>query len=218
MAACSRCSGLMQYVPEKNMLKCPFCGNEEPLEQMINVENLNVTSGVLDADTMFENWLVTKDGRLERDFKYYYATDPRNEYFGEWKKASELEKSRKSIENYAKVIGKYLVGERFGKYRNSELENLEKYKQELQKQEELKKQKEREWEEKAIKYAKDKQKREAKESMFWVKVIIVIIAATIVLANLLYNKSEIIFSMGEAYGLAIFIVGVIVWLFYRRFH
>ena len=41
-------------------------------------------SNILDADTMFENWVATRDPetrrRLVNDFKYYYAADPRNEY------------------------------------------------------------------------------------------------------------------------------------------
>lgn len=153
MAACNKCGGLMKYFPEKNMLKCDFCGNEEPLEQMINVENLNVSSGVLDADTMFENWLVGMNNKLLDDYKYRYAKDVgriafmralfgaqnlsvdfkqnvnnsiEDSYAGNPRITELSESFRDEIQNLIPLINKYLVGERFGKYHSKYMGDMKR--------------------------------------------------------------------------------------------
>ena len=54
---CQSCGGEMDLKDDQNILFCPYCGSKEILRNVINIENYNVSSNVLDADTMFENWL-----------------------------------------------------------------------------------------------------------------------------------------------------------------
>ena len=126
-AQCTNCGGTLDVDSGKEAAVCPYCDTPYIVEKAINLFQTNTTinnklimnnptvnvSGYLDADTMFENWLVTRDYKLEQDFAYYYATDPRNEFL----KSKHLLSS--NPEEYIKLANKFLVGQRYEKYRSS---------------------------------------------------------------------------------------------------
>lgn len=87
---CPQCGADLEFDESREIMFCQYCGSKilktnviqnvtNNITNNIQADNVNV-SGHLDADTMFENWLITKNVTLVRDFDYYYATDPRREY------------------------------------------------------------------------------------------------------------------------------------------
>ena len=99
-AKCVNCGGLLEVDESKEAAVCPFCNTPYIVEKAVNLyktehnvnisvadANINISNGKLDADTMFENWLVTRSNRLREDFEYYYATDQRLDYFKKYDRA-----------------------------------------------------------------------------------------------------------------------------------
>ncbi len=87
---CPQCGADLEFDESRDTMFCQYCGSKilktnviqnvtNNITNNIRADNVNV-SGQLDADKMFENWLITKNVTLVRDFDYYYATDPRREY------------------------------------------------------------------------------------------------------------------------------------------
>ena len=72
---------------------------------------------------MFENWLVSGNMQLEKDFMYYYATDPRVEYIELWNKVFD-KYDYKDAKRIEELIPEIFVGDRFGRYKESEYSNL----------------------------------------------------------------------------------------------
>ena len=147
-AKCVNCGGLLEVDESKEAAVCPFCNTPYIVEKAVNLyktehnvnisvadANINISNGKLDADTMFENWLVTRSNRLREDFEYYYATDQRLDYFKKYDRAvfcvNQLSNIRNldvnTLSNYVKEITDYLaltenilVGPRFEKYLQAE--------------------------------------------------------------------------------------------------
>lgn len=190
---CQSCGGEMDLKDDQNILFCPYCGSKEILRNVINIENYNVSSNVLDADTMFENWLITHEDRLRKDFAYYYATDPRNEFIlvsnvaywpllSTWDSLEEYERLKQRIDTYEKMADKFLVGERFGKYRNTYSADIMIKKREIEKYEENLRQKEIEEEHKRIEAVmkEEEQKKFNKGCSTFIWIILIIILALII--------------------------------------
>lgn len=133
-AQCTNCGGNLEVDNTKEAAICPFCNTPYVVEKAINqfnvsnsrirVEkaNINITN-TLDADTMFENWLVSGNMQLEKDFMYYYATDPRVEYIELWNKVFD-KYDYKDAKRIEELIPEIFVGDRFGRYKESEYSNL----------------------------------------------------------------------------------------------
>ena len=158
---CQSCGGEMDLKDDQNILFCPYCGSKEIIRNVINIENYNVSSNVLDADTMFENWLITRTERLEQDFKYYYASDPRirlldihslvpHSRLELWYDLNAYNHLKHLVEEYKRLVDEFLVGERFGKYRDPFLLDIESPRKMLANYEENLRQKEIEEEHKRI--------------------------------------------------------------------
>ena len=140
-AQCTNCGGTLEVDNSKDAAICPYCNTPYIVEQAINkfnVSNANINiqganinvSGTLEADKMFENWIVTKDPetrkQLVKDFNYHYATDPRNEYmalFNEYK--SLLTPDANKVES---MIYKYFDNDKFRKYLEGEMAEVNKIK------------------------------------------------------------------------------------------
>ena len=135
-AQCTNCGGTLEVDNSKDAAICPYCNTPYIVDQAINkfnVSNANINiqganinvSGHLDADTMFENWLVTKDERLKNDFLYYYATDPRKEYFTIWTDNGFLNPNI-DPDKAEEIINRCLIGPRYASYRDEMLAKISK--------------------------------------------------------------------------------------------
>lgn len=152
-ARCTSCDGELQVDSSKDAAICPYCGTPYIIEKAINNynktvnnnfngANINVNvSGILDADTMFENWLAaTNDGtkdKLHNDFKYNYATDGRCKYMDlryhvghtynvlvniDYNFINNLNfNNNEDFDLLERLAKRYVTGERFGKYFNNEM-------------------------------------------------------------------------------------------------
>ena len=87
---CPSCGAELDFDTSRDYMFCSYCGGKVLKQNVVHIENINVSTGILDADTMFENWLITRDKRLQDDFKYYYATDKRNIYVQSFANFREL--------------------------------------------------------------------------------------------------------------------------------
>ena len=76
-AQCTNCGQFLEVDSAKDAAICPYCGTPYIVEKAINQYHISITSnnGILDKDTMFENWLVSNDDKLRKDYVYYYSTD-----------------------------------------------------------------------------------------------------------------------------------------------
>lgn len=141
-AQCTNCGATLDVNQNMDAAICPFCNTPYVVEKAVNLyktenhnkyimdgANVHISSGVLDPDTMFENWLVTGNHKLEEDFKYYYATDIRRQYLELINKAyiasgclGRFDECREYLVQVKKLINDIFVGERFGKYKELETE------------------------------------------------------------------------------------------------
>lgn len=92
---CPQCGADLEFDESRDMMFCQYCGSKilktnviqnvtNNITNNIQADNVNV-SGRLDADTMFENWLITRRVELEKDFDYYYATETeKRDYIRTW--------------------------------------------------------------------------------------------------------------------------------------
>lgn len=82
-AQCTNCGGLLEVDQSKDAAICPFCKTPYIVEKAINNYQISITTnnGTIDQDTMFENWLVSNDEKLRKDYAYYYATDAKRVQF-----------------------------------------------------------------------------------------------------------------------------------------
>ena len=136
-AQCTNCGGNLEVDNSKDAAICPFCNTPYVVQQAINkfnvssasinVQSANINvSGHLDADTMFENWVVTNDSELRKDFKYYYATDPRNEYMDMWGVTDSYGnrllkvRNRETLEKLEPMVEQFFTNDRFYKYYGKE--------------------------------------------------------------------------------------------------
>lgn len=132
-AQCTNCGAALEVDQDKDAAICPFCNTPYIVEKAVNLYHTQIIangatiniSDRLDADTMFENWLVTRDYSLARDFKYYYATDVRNTYIDMYNK---VKKERDDASYYDELLEakdlaeKLITGDRYEKYRSKEIE------------------------------------------------------------------------------------------------
>ena len=132
-AQCTNCGAALEVEQDKDAAICPYCNTPYVVEKAINLYQTHVIangatiniSDRLDADTMFENWLVTHDYALARDFKYYYATDERNAYIDMYNK---VKKERDDASYHDELLEakdlaeKLITGERYEKYRSREID------------------------------------------------------------------------------------------------
>ena len=132
-AQCTNCGGVLDVDETKEAAICPFCNTPYVVEKAINlykvndasinVQNANINvSGMLDADTMFENWVVTNDDRLRKDFTYYYGADPRVEYMKMWNGRREF--IGEDFDKAEALINSIFSNERFQKYKTKELSEV----------------------------------------------------------------------------------------------
>lgn len=136
-AQCTNCGGVLEVDNSKDAAICPFCNTPYIVEQAINKFNvsnssINIQSATfvnekLDADTMFENWLMTNDKQLRDDFQYNYGADPRSEYIRLWREGLVNNKKiladpNTNIKRLEQLINSIFVGERFGKYHDKEMQ------------------------------------------------------------------------------------------------
>ena len=144
-AQCTSCGANLEVDESKEAAICPFCNTPYVVEKAINqfqvnnaklnIQNANINvSGILDADTMFENWLVSRDSRLKEDFQYYYATDERCKYVNDRTsphkipdlcKIDELYAHVSELNEYIELVKKFCAGPKLGKYLDKELASLQ---------------------------------------------------------------------------------------------
>ncbi len=210
-AQCTNCGGNLEVDSSKDAVVCPFCNTPFVVEKAVNLyktETVNniyangspVNVGMLDADTMFENWLITRIPKLEIDFHMYYAADPRNEFLSALKKLSikkmdvdfawkkgygAVEKKEALLEEFEKMISetealaeKFLTGPRFSKY-ITEVQGINEAKELLkeckEKKEELRKQQKEAQEEAARKAEIEANARRSGGIMLFILAIIFLI-------------------------------------------
>ena len=142
-AQCTNCGGVLDVDETKEAAICPFCNTPYVVEKAINlykvndasinVQNANINvSGMLDADTMFENWVVTNGDRLRKDFTYYYGADPRVEYMKMWNGRREL--IADDLDKVEDLINTFFSNERFLKYKDNELAAVKNKREEVERQ------------------------------------------------------------------------------------
>jgi len=148
---CPSCGAQLQVDASQESAFCNYCGTQYIVEKAIqnyyvtqNITNNNfingatVNVGQMDADTMFENWLVSKNYKLVQDFEYYYATDPRIEFMKLYELIWRVESLSTDIVKYIDFINKFLIGERFEKYKTNELNIAnERYKYSIAREQEV---------------------------------------------------------------------------------
>ena len=85
-------------------------------------------SNILDADTMFENWVASRDPetrrQLVKDFEYYYATDPRNEYMAMFNDNHFM--IAKDTDRARTLIAQFFSSSRFEQYKYNELKCVQR--------------------------------------------------------------------------------------------
>ncbi len=141
-AQCTNCGAHLEVDSSNEAAICPFCHTPYIVEKAINLFQTNIVAngatinvtGILDADSMFENWLITKNPKLMEDFKYYYATDDRCTYMdrrqaqlsGNMNCCRPEEEVYRYICKMKKLAMTFLTGPRYEKYLNQELLIFEK--------------------------------------------------------------------------------------------
>ena len=127
---CKNCGGELMFGEAAKMYVCINCNTPYVYDAM--------PDGVLDADTMFENWLVSRDAKLKEDFRYYYATDERCWYMETCRNVYDG-----NIVKLRSFILNFFTGPRFGKYLETEMDMVDKlYNEYLGRQREKKEQEE----------------------------------------------------------------------------
>ena len=87
---CPQCGAGLEFDESRDMMFCQYCGSKilktnviqnitNNITNNIKADNLNVSSQ-LDVDTMFYNWLVSQNHKLQQDLNYYYADDDRAKF------------------------------------------------------------------------------------------------------------------------------------------
>ena len=141
-AQCTNCGGLLEVDQSKDAAICPFCNTPYIVEKAINLykteiiangSTINISQTALDADTMFENWLVNRNPKLEEDLRYYYAADPRNEYIEICKslKTDLFAVGKNGVDRAIDLANIILSNQRFSKYKEKELSVLNGYQMQI---------------------------------------------------------------------------------------
>lgn len=141
---CQACGGEMEYNENQNILCCPFCGSKDILRNYVSVQNvnINVSSGALDAETLFENWITleyekrttnTKKQQeaIANELNVKYTTHPLRRYIQIRNDLQYYTVDRNTLYEFRAMIDRYMVGERLGKYRNGELSVYEASRQRI---------------------------------------------------------------------------------------
>lgn len=128
-AQCTNCGGTLDVDSSKEAAVCPYCNTAYIVEKAINqyrISHANITvqnatiSMQPDADTLFENWLITKDRKIRDDFARSYATDPRYAMIDLYTRCYALHSytpwNMEEIDRYEAYAKSFLTGPRFGKY------------------------------------------------------------------------------------------------------
>lgn len=187
-AQCTNCGGALDVDDAKDAAICPFCNTPFIVEKAVNLykteivangATINVSQTALDADTMFENWLVTRTSKLAEDFNYFYATDPRNEFI----KLSIILNNdlfnigKDGVNRAIELANRFLSTPRFTKYKDKEINLLTRYRNQIEGVE-------RQRRNNGI----DSIIREKKRNIWWVVLVAVVFSAGIIIAFIVSNS------------------------------
>ena len=134
-AQCTNCGGMLEVDSTKDAAMCPFCNTPYVVEKAINLFNVNNSNisvqnatinmnSILDADTMFENWIINGNDQYIKDYEYYYATDMNRIMFMKRYKAALMTSEPQLIGSAIDSINSSLFDGRFSKYRQTLIRRL----------------------------------------------------------------------------------------------
>ena len=217
-AQCTNCGGNLEVDGSKDAVVCPFCNTPFVVEKAVNqykttnsttnniVANgaqINVSQGLLDADTMFENWLARPTTALVNDFNHYYTTDPRNEFVNVvntlgyengfckgwmYDNNAKWDEYKEHITSAKKYAEEFLAGPRFEQYAdNMEVikqaeKNFKDHEEDVKKQEEAR---QKAMEEAAI---KQREQEEAEKKVRGCCIFILAIPIVILIIEFLFFR------------------------------